>query len=159
MIGMPGSGKSTIGKAVAKRLGRPFLDTDEMIEEKEGSTCAEIILSGGEEAFRRLEIEATAEAGKQTGHVIATGGGVVLKPENFYSLKQNGTIFWITRDVEWLEQQGRPLSADRETLWKLFQQREPLYRKFSDVIVENNGALEDTANLILEEFSRKMQGG
>ena len=110
LIGMPGSGKTTVGTGAAARLGRTFLDADAVLEQKAGMPIPEIFRLEGEEGFRQRETAVLAELGKQSGLVIATGGGCVTRPENYPLLHQNGMIFCLTRDLSRLPISGRPVS-------------------------------------------------
>ncbi|HAN20505.1 MAG: hypothetical protein A2Y15_00015 [Clostridiales bacterium GWF2_36_10] len=146
LIGMPGCGKSSIGKLLADEKAKNFLDTDEMIIEKTGRTPAEIIKSDGEPVFRVIERMIVSEAGKQTSSVIATGGGVVLDERNIDSLRQNGILIFINRDIDMLDMTDRPLSKNLEELYKI---RKPLYEKYADIIVDGNSSISDVASDIL----------
>ena len=140
LIGMPGSGKTTVGRLVSEACGRPFIDTDSMIEERAGCTCGDYLRGRGEEAFRRLETEVLREAGRHTGCVIATGGGVVTRPENWNILRQNGVIFHLERPLEKLSRSGdRPLSFTPEKLQELWKARASLYENLRDYVVPNMG--------------------
>ena len=136
LIGMPGCGKSTIGQALAEKLGRRFVDIDRLIVEREGRSIPSIFEEGGEELFRRIEIEAVAALNHETGIVIACGGGVVTREENYYSLAENGRLVFINRDIEVLPTDGRPLSQSTP-LARMYAQRLPLYRSWCDLEVEN----------------------
>ena len=149
LIGMPGSGKSTVGAALAEKLGRRLVDADALIVEKAGCTIPEIFEKDGEEGFRRIEHEVLCEISKESGLVIATGGGVVTRPENMDPMRQNSLIVWLLRDLNKLPRDGRPLSQ-KNPLAEMFKVREPLYRAAADCIADNNGSLEDTVNQILE---------
>lgn len=142
LVGMAGSGKSTIGEMVAKQLGREFIDTDKLIEKRENRDTPSIFKDSGEEYFRQVESAVLKEVGCLTGKVIATGGGVVKNAENYPSLKANGKIFWIDRNPKTLALDGRPLSKDKQTAIELYKEREPKYRAFSDVIIENNADIQ-----------------
>jgi shikimate dehydrogenase len=130
LIGMPGCGKSSVGRILAGLLKRPFLDLDEAIQREDGRTPEQIILQDGEAAFRDAETAAVKRAGKETGLVIACGGGVPLRTENVRALRQNGKIFWIRRELEKLSVEGRPLSAD---LPALYEKRRPCYEAAADL--------------------------
>ena len=151
LIGMPGCGKSTIGRLLSEKTGREAVDIDQMIARRAGCSIPEIFARGGEAEFRRLEREETAKAGAMTGKILLTGGGVVKTPENDSALRQNGRIYHLLRDLEVLPTDGRPLSqgADLRAMWA---QREPLYRQFRDVTIDNNGAPETTADAIWRDF-------
>ena len=147
LIGMPGSGKSSIGKLLAQRLNSKFADADTTIEEIAGMPIPQIFAEFGEDAFRAWETRALAELGKQSGLVIATGGGCITRPENYPLLHQNGTIVWLQRDLNLLPTDGRPLSqaGQLETMYKV---RRPLYAKFADFTVINDKTPEEAAEQI-----------
>ena len=149
LIGMPGSGKSTVGAALAESLGRKLVDVDERIVELAGCSIPEIFEKEGEEGFRRIEHQALCQVSKESGLVIATGGGVVTRPENMDPMRQNSLIVWLLRDTALLPRDGRPLSQTN-SLTEMFKVREPLYRAAADCVADNNGSLEDTVKQILE---------
>ena len=149
LIGMPGSGKSTIAALLAERLHRPVLDSDAQVVETAGMSIPDIFAAGGEDAFRARETAALAELGKRSGAVLATGGGCVCRVENYPLLHQNGTIFWLQRDLALLPKDGRPISQ-RSDLTALYAQRAPLYARFADAVIDNNGMPEETVHKILE---------
>ena len=151
LIGMPGSGKTTVGKTLAKLLGRKFIDTDEEIVRKYHKTIPQIFAEGGEDEFRKMEIGVISELSKNTGCVIATGGGCVLKEENFIPLRQNSLIYWLHRDLSLLPTEGRPLSQAGK-LDEMLKARTPAYMHFADVSVNNTGSIDDTAQKIAETF-------
>lgn len=148
LIGMPGCGKSTIGKYLASQLGRNFIDADEEIVKYAGMTIPEIFQTSGEETFRRIETQVLAEIGKQSGLVIATGGGCVTKEHNYSLLHQNGMVFWIKRDIAMLPTEGRPLSQSNK-LTDLYEQRKDSYAYFADQVVTNDTTPEDAAEQII----------
>ena len=149
LIGMPGSGKSTFGRLLAEKTGRKFVDADLLIQQLAKKEIPEIFAQDGEEIFRDWETAALAELGKQSGLIIATGGGCVTKERNFPLLHQNGILFWLQRDLEKLPTDGRPLSQ-KGRLEEMFQARQPLYRSFADHIIDNNGLLSEAVSSILE---------
>ena len=151
LIGMPGCGKTTVGAALARLTGREAVDIDARIVERAGCSIPEIFAQGGEAAFRALEREETAEAGKLSGRLLLTGGGVVKDPRNYESLRQNGRIYHLTRKLETLPTDGRPLSqgADLSAMWA---ERAPLYARFQDTAIDNNGTVEETAATIWRDF-------
>ena len=148
LIGMAGCGKSTIGRLLAKETGKTFRDADAQIEKLAGRTIPEIFARDSEAEFRRLETEVLSELGKQSGLVIATGGGCVTRPENYPLLHQNGRILWIRRDPGKLPTAGRPLSQKTDPA-VLYEQRKPLYAAFADAAVENEGTLGEVLTAIL----------
>ena len=149
LIGMPGCGKTTIGQALAEKLGKPFADSDALVEKMAQKTIPRIFAEDGEAIFRQWETKALAELGKQSGMVIATGGGAVTQSINYRLLRQNSRIFWVQRALEQLPIQGRPLSQSK-SLDMLWQERANLYGKFADHIIENNGTITDAVHAILE---------
>ena len=157
LIGMPSCGKSTIGKSLAEKFGKSYIDTDEEVLRISGRTPAEIIETDGEAAFRRIESEAVFEASKRTGAVIATGGGAVLSADNVRRLKANGFLVWIKRALESLSTDNRPLSKGAGGVAALYAAREPIYGNACNAIVENNGEIEnavkETAKLYEENLS------
>lgn len=154
LIGMPGSGKSSIGTFLAKKTGREFLDTDEEAEKIAGSSPAEIIKAQGEKSFRKIENEAVKSICKLSGKIIATGGGVVTNEDNFDAIRQNSTVFFINRDISVLPTDNRPLSQ-KNSLDDMFKIRLPLYRKFCDFEIDGNGTIEEVAQRILERIDSK----
>ena len=149
LVGMPGCGKTTIASALAERLGRPVLDVDAAVVESAGCSIPTIFQREGEGGFRRRETAAIAGLGKRSGVVIATGGGSVLRPENYDLLHQNGTILWLQRDPGKLPTDGRPISQRRD-LRELLRERTPAYTRFADHIIDNNGTVEETLRQIME---------
>lgn len=144
LIGMPGSGKSTIGTLLAQATGKEFVDADAYLVQKAGRSIPEIFSADGEETFRRMETQVLAELGKRSGIVLATGGGCVTRSENYAHLHQNGTIFCIHRDLSLLDTAGRPISQHRK-LTDLYAIRKPLYERFADHHIDNNAAAETAA--------------
>lgn len=153
LIGMPGSGKSVVGKILEQRTGRPRYEVDTLISQRAGMSIPDIFDRYGEDGFRRIESDVINEVSRQNGSIIVTGGGVVTKEENYFPLKQNSRIYRITRDVNSLATNGRPLSKDLDTLKRMEQIRNPMYERFADVTVENNSTLDDLCDRILEEFN------
>ena len=148
LIGMPGCGKTTIGKHLAEKTGKTFVDADAYLVEKAGKSIPEIFAESGEAGFRALETEVHAELGKQTGRIIATGGGCVTQERNLPLLHQNGTMFWLQRDLTQLPVDGRPLSQGAD-LTKMYEIRKPMYQHFADYAVNNNGDVEAAADRIV----------
>ena len=151
LIGMPGSGKTTVGAALARLTGREAVDLDQMIEAAAGCSIPEIFAREGEAGFRAREAAAAAEAGKRTGVILLTGGGIVKTAANYDALHQNGRIYQLVRDLSLLPTEGRPLSqgADLAAMWR---ERAPLYRRFRDAEIDNSGTVEDTAAAIWRDF-------
>lgn len=149
LVGMPGCGKSSIGTLLAEKLDRPFLDADAEIEKAAGMPIPDFFKLCGEGAFRDLESRVLADLGKRSGAVIATGGGAVLREENYAALHQNSAIVWLTRDLARLPIDGRPVSQ-ATSLDALFAARKARYERFADHIIDNNGAPDETVRAILE---------
>lgn len=149
LIGMPGCGKSTVGAALAARLGRPFADLDERIVQRAGRSIPAIFEAEEEEGFRRREHELLCETARQGGLVIAAGGGVVTRPENLDPMRANSVVVWLRRELDRLATEGRPLSLSRP-LSALWEEREALYRGAADLTVDNNGTVDETVRRILE---------
>ena len=138
LIGMPGTGKSLIGKLLAELTGKTLQDTDAKIEEEAKMTIPEIFEKEGEAGFRDRESAICKKLGKERNLIIATGGGAILRPENVDALRQNGTLVHITRSIDKLPTRGRPLSKNIETLKKMEAQRMPLYKAAADITFRNN---------------------
>jgi len=149
LIGMPGCGKSTIGRVLAQKMGRPFIDIDGQIEAAAGKKIPQIFADDGEEAFRQLETRVLAEEAKKSGMVLATGGGVVTRPENLDLLRQNSLFVYLKRDLTDLITDGRPLSQN-VGIQALADKRLPLYEAWSDCSVQVGAKPEQTAALIEE---------
>ena len=151
LIGMPGCGKSTIGKLLAEYLGKTFVDADEEIVKTAGITIPEIFAKEGEPGFRKLETQVLSRLGMSSGLVIATGGGCVTREENYPLLHQNGNIWWIQRNVSALPTDGRPLSQANR-LEEMYCVREPMYRRFADYTVTNDRTLDEIVGEIREVY-------
>ena len=149
LIGMPGSGKTTVGKLLAEATGKEFADADEVIVQKAGISIPEIFAQRGEAGFRSIETAILAELGKRSGLVIATGGGCVTRDENYPLLHQNGTIFCLDRDIASLPTDGRPLSQAGQ-LAEMYRIRKPLYKRFADYHIDSNATPQEAANQILQ---------
>ena len=148
LIGMAGCGKSTIGRNLAKETGKEFVDADTEIELLAGKTIPEIFAQDGEEEFRLLETEVLTALGKQSGLVIATGGGCVTRERNYPLLHQNSRIIWLKRCPTRLPTEGRPLSQQTSPV-ELYELRKPMYKAFSDAVVDNEGTRGETLTGIL----------
>ena len=153
LIGMPGCGKTTVGRALAEKLGRTFVDLDEEIVRRAGTSIPEIFAREGEAGFRERESALVREFGERTGLVVSTGGGVVTRRENYIPLKQNGLLLHLRRDPAALPTDGRPLSQATapEELWR---RRAPLYAAFADGEIDNNGTLAGTLEQIEKEMTK-----
>ena len=150
LVGMPGSGKSTIGKMLAEKSGREFVDTDEMIVTKEGRTIPEIFATDGEQYFRKVEAECVREACKKMGLVIATGGGAVKRENNRNAMKENSVVVFLDREISYLATDSRPLSSSEEKLKIMYEERLPLYKSVADFTVKVN----DNAQTTLSEVEK-----
>ena len=156
LIGMPGVGKTTVGKALGEEMGRTCVDVDHELE-KEIGDISTYITEQGEAAFREKEAEMIAKFGTQTGLIISTGGGCVTVPKNFAHLRQNGRIYQLTQPVENLSTSGRVLSSGGiERLRELEATRTPMYESFAQCIVEHNRNAPETVATILEDFEANL---
>lgn len=153
LIGMPGCGKSTIGKKTAKEIGKTFVDLDKEIEKEAKMTIPEIFERYGESRFRKIEQEVCARIAKEHGQVISCGGGIIKNAENMEKLRQNGIVFHIRRNVNALAVGGnRPLSTSREKLRQMEQERMPLYQKYSDIEINNDTVFKLAVQKVKEGF-------
>ena len=152
LIGMPGSGKSCVGAALAERLGMPLVETDAMVVEKTGRSIPDIFAQDGEAAFRREETAAARRAAAMEGTVISTGGGIILRPENMEILSATGTVYFLDRDprdIANTELDGRPLlSGGRDRVFLLYDQRINLYRKYARYTVPST-TVDETVDSVL----------
>ncbi len=151
LIGMPASGKSTVGKRLANLTGKQFIDTDEEIVKEDGKEISTIFAENGESYFRDLEAKIIEDVSKLNGFVIATGGGAILREKNVDNLKQNGKLYFLDRDLELLiPTSDRPLSSDRASIEKRYNERYHIYKSVADVIVNGNGTVDEVAKEILK---------
>ena len=156
LIGMPGVGKTTVGRAIGKEMGRTWLDVDHELEKEIGNVST-YITEQGEATFREKEAEMIAKLGTQTGLVISTGGGCVTVPKNYAHLRQNGRIYQLTQPVEKLSTSGRVLSSGGiGRLRELEETRTPMYESFAQCIVEHNRNAPETVAVILEDFEANL---
>lgn len=152
LIGMPGCGKTTMGRLLSETLNRPFIDMDSIIEQERGLTIPQIFERYGEEEFRRLERELAERIGKEREQVISTGGGIVLHRENVRNLSQNGTLIFLDRPISLLARKGRPLSASTEAIEKMARDRMALYKGASDYII----SMDESPDANLEKLMKIM---
>ena len=152
LIGMPGSGKSSVAKLLSEKTGREVVELDRAIEEAAAKPIPAIFAEDGEDVFRDLESSCIAAAGARNGVILSLGGGAVTRERNYLPLHQNGRIYCLKRDLSLLAMDGRPLSKDLDTLRTMEQERAPMYERFADVTVVNDGTLEDAADAILKDF-------
>jgi shikimate dehydrogenase len=150
LVGMPGSGKSEVGKRCAQTLGRPFVDADAEIVRRAGKPIPRIFKEDGESVFRALETAVIAEYAPRSGLVLATGGGAVLNAENRANLRANGAVVWLTRPLNLLQTKGRPLSTGPEALARMESERSALYRETADYVVANDQTPAICAQRVLE---------
>ena len=152
LIGMPFSGKSTVGKLLSKKLSKEFVDVDEYITEKYNSTPASIITEKGEQYFRDIETEAVKDIAIASNSIIATGGGSILREENVNRLKMTSLVVYVKRDKP-IFSDDRPLAANKEMYDELLKKRKPIYEKSADIIVDNNGDAEDCVDMIIDKYN------
>lgn len=155
LIGMMGCGKSTVGGLLARRLGRKLVDTDALVEEKEGRTIPEIFASDGEDYFRQIEERVAGSLAARSGLVIACGGGLPLREDSIRPLKESGTVFFLCRDpgeiYDTVSMAGRPLGqGGKEAFLERFAQREPVYRRWADHVIQRFETPDQTVRAILE---------
>ena len=159
LIGMPGSGKTSVGRLLAQQLGRPFMDTDSMIVETCGTEIPEIFEKEGETFFRDRETEAIRDASCRQGIVVAVGGGAPLRDINKQYLRQNGRVYLLDRSLADLDRTGRPLSSSAKVLEKMLESRLPHYLALADMTVSNHETLAHCAELIEEDFANEEDTG
>ncbi|WP_302275024.1 shikimate kinase [Faecalibacterium prausnitzii] len=151
LIGMPSCGKTTIGRALADRLGKRFVDLDEEIVRAAGCSIPDLFAAEGEDGFRAREAEQTARFAREGRQVLSCGGGVVKRPENLRALRQNGVVLFIDRPLDALTVGGgRPLSTSAEALKTMEAQRRPLYLAAADAVIPNETTVADTVAAALE---------
>ena len=154
LIGMPSAGKTTIGKMLQDKLGKTFVDLDDMIIEKAGKTIPEIFQESGETGFRAIETEVAIEASKMNNMIIATGGGAIKHKVNMDFLRLNGITIYIDRDVDKLisSDPNRPLSSSKQALQQMHKERQPLYQKYAAYVADNNTDIEKTVDDIVNAY-------
>ncbi len=155
LIGMPSCGKSSVGGLLARRTGKAFYDSDDIVVERTGMPIADFFAEYGEAAFRKLERDVIAELASKTGAVIATGGGSILDEDNVKALKRSGTVVFLDRSPDKLIfSSDRPLSSDRESLMRRYAERYEKYKSAADIIVNGDGELHQTAESVYTEIMR-----
>lgn len=155
LTGMPSSGKTTIGKILASKTGKTFVDTDDEIIKKIGMDIPSYFAKYGEKAFRDVESEVIKEVSVNNNQIIATGGGAILREENITYLKQNGNIYFLNRDLERLiPTSDRPLSSDIEALKRRYDERYPIYKATADIIINGNATPDEVANYVYGEYNK-----
>ena len=157
LVGMPGAGKTVVGRELAGRLGVPFVDLDAEIEQERGQPITAIFASEGEAAFRAMEAAMLVKAGAHDPSVVSCGGGVVLEPANRITLRNTGTVVYLDVPIEQLRArvrpaEDRPLIREEGDLERLLEQRGPLYREFAGHVVDGSGTPGEVADAIVEEL-------
>lgn len=152
LVGMSGCGKTTVGKLLADRLGKAFVDTDEQLIKVFGKSIAEVFRDDGEKAFRAAEREVVEALSKQNGLVIATGGGAPLSDVSRERLRKNAVTVYLTRNVQALDRTGRPLAVSEECVKEMLAIRDPIYRAMSDIAVSNDTTPQDAVEKIIKEL-------
>jgi shikimate kinase len=157
LVGMPGAGKSVVGRELAGRLGVPFVDLDVEVERREGRSVPEIFAEAGEAGFREVEAAVLTHASMQDPSVVACGGGIVLEPANRITLRNTGTTVYLDVPLTLLHERvrpgtDRPLIHAEGDLERILAAREPLYREFAGHVVDGSGAPPDVAEAIVEEL-------
>lgn len=156
LIGMPASGKTTIGNLLSAELRMPLFDSDKLIIEKTGREIPDIFAKEGEAVFRKFESDAIAELSGKTGAIIATGGGAILNPENMRLLSKNGKIYFLDRPLESLvPTDDRPTASTAEAIRKRYEERYPLYKKYADKIIDADCGINDVLLKIREDFQNE----
>ena len=162
LIGMMGCGKTTVGKLLAQRFRRELVDTDALIEKRQGCSISDIFAQDGEEYFRNLELELSRELSGREGLVVACGGGLPTREAAIAALKENGLVFWLDRDpgetYDSLDVSGRPLAqAGREDFIRRHHDRAPVYRRWADHIVPCGDGPQKAADLISTIYTEVCQ--
>lgn len=159
LIGMPGSGKTKMGRLLSARFGLPLVDTDELVVQRLGRTVAELFAEEGEQGFRDRETAAVKEAAALAGAVISTGGGVILREENMAALRASGVVFFRDRAPKAIvgeDHSGRPLlKGDAERVYRLYEERLPLYCRYADHIIPHTDTYEEAAEQIATLFEKE----
>lgn len=157
LIGMPASGKSTIGKLLSKKINYEYYDVDKYLERKENVKISTLFSEKGEEHFRNLETKYLRELSQKNRIIISTGGGAVKREENMEILKKKGIVVFLSRKIEDIAKENheaRPLLQDINNIYKLYDERIELYKRYSDIIIENNGTLQEVTDRTAEEIEK-----
>ena len=157
LIGMPASGKSTIGKLLAKKMNYEYYDADRYLERKENVKISTLFSEKGEEYFRNLETKYLKELSQKNGIIISTGGGAVKREKNIQILGEKGIIVFLNRKIEDIAKENheaRPLLQNIDNIYKLYDERIELYNRYSDIIVENDRTLKEVTDKITEEIEK-----
>ena len=157
LIGMPASGKSTIGKLLSKKINDEYYDADKYLGRKENVKISTLFSEKGEEYFRNLETKYLRELSQKNGIIISTGGGAVKREENMKILKEKGIVVFLSRKIEDIAKENheaRPLLKDINNIYKLYDERIELYKRYSDIIIENNGTLQEVTDRTAEEIEK-----
>ena len=157
LIGMPASGKSTIGKLLSKKINYEYYDVDKYLERKENVKISTLFSEKGEEHFRNLETKYLRELSQKNRIIISTGGGAVKREENMEILKEKGIVVFLSRKIEDIAKENheaRPLLKDINNIYKLYDERIELYKRYSDIIIENNGTLQEVTDRTAEEIEK-----
>ena len=157
LIGMPASGKSTIGKLLAKKMNYEYYDVDRYLERKENVKISTLFSEKGEEYFRNLETKYLKELSQKNGIIISTGGGAVKREKNMRILGKKGIIVFLNRKIEDIAKENheaRPLLQNIDNIYKLYDERIELYNRYSDIIVENDRTLKEVTDRITEEIEK-----
>ncbi len=156
LIGMPGCGKSTIARIISEHLNKEYIDADAYLEKKYNESIPRIFETKGELDFRCKETDVLEELSQKDNIIISTGGGVVVTYKNKDIMKKTGVVVFIDCQPEVILSNsslgGRPLLKDKTHIFKLYKERINLYKEFSDIIIDNNGNIEDTVNQIIKYF-------
>lgn len=156
LIGMPSSGKTTVGKLLSQELSKPFFDSDEIIIKKSGREISDIFKTDGEKVFRKLESDTVSELSGKTGSIISTGGGTVLNPENILALSKNGEIYFLDRPLEKLiPTSDRPTASTVDAIKKRYSERYSLYCLYADKIIDSSCGISEVVSKIKEDFEHE----
>ncbi len=162
LIGMPASGKSTVGKLLSKKIGYEYYDADRYLEKNENVRISTLFAEKGEDYFRKLETEYLKKLSQKKKIIISTGGGAVKKQENMEILKKNGIIVFLSRSIDKIAKENhehRPLLQNIDNIHKLYSERIELYNRYADIIIENEGTLEETVNKTAESVKKYIMKG